>query len=335
MASIGHIAVGIAAARVHGRCVPAPGTAAAWAALSLLPDVDVVGFAFGVDYAAPWGHRGATHSLLMSLLGSIAIGVSARRASGSVRRTTLLALAVLTSHAVLDTMTDGGLGCALLWPFTNARYFAPWRPIPVAPIGSDFISRDGAFVALTELALFWPIMVFALVRRRTTATAVAVALIPWLAGVAVIGNGHSRTAISGYLLGDETHYTVGFSETAFGRIALGQSERDVSGRIGPPHTELWFFGPPDRRAPDERPAAADECLVVSVADGRVTHAFATEPCRSRGVHEGQTTTEVRRQLGPPTESCWQYSWSATGKRHRLRVVCFSDGTVQRVVSKWN
>ncbi|MEP7347936.1 MAG: metal-dependent hydrolase, partial [Gemmatimonadaceae bacterium] len=44
--------------------------------------------------------------------------------------------------------------CALLWPFSNVRYFAPWRPIPVAPIGLDFLSERGLRVALTELAIF-------------------------------------------------------------------------------------------------------------------------------------------------------------------------------------
>ena len=53
----------------------------------------------------------------------------------------LAAPALLASHALLDTLTDGGLGAALLWPFNFTRYFAPWRPIPVAPIGLDFLSR--------------------------------------------------------------------------------------------------------------------------------------------------------------------------------------------------
>jgi len=39
-------------------------TAVVWSGLSLLPDADVYGFRLGVKYADPWGHRGATHSLL-------------------------------------------------------------------------------------------------------------------------------------------------------------------------------------------------------------------------------------------------------------------------------
>jgi inner membrane protein len=105
---------------------------ATWSALSLLPDVDVIGFALGVQYGDEWGHRGATHSLTFSIALGLAIGLAARWLNRSAVRTALAATAVLASHALLDTMTDGGLGCALLWPFDLTRYFAPWRPIPVA-----------------------------------------------------------------------------------------------------------------------------------------------------------------------------------------------------------
>lgn len=168
MTSVGHVAVGVAAARLYhnGRTAtpprperasgtPAPrwSSRAFWSALSLLPDADVIGFALGVDYGDPWGHRGATHSLALSVAFGLAIGLSARWFKRPAVRTALFASAVLASHAVLDTMTDGGLGCALLWPFDLARYFTPWRPIPVAPIGQDFFSPSGAVVALTELVL--------------------------------------------------------------------------------------------------------------------------------------------------------------------------------------
>jgi membrane-bound metal-dependent hydrolase YbcI (DUF457 family) len=77
-----------------------------------------------------------------------------------------LTAAVFASHVVLDTMTDGGLGCALLWPFSNRRYFAPWNPIPVAPIGKAFFSRRGLSVAMVELLLFTPFLVYVLWPRR-------------------------------------------------------------------------------------------------------------------------------------------------------------------------
>ena len=74
--------------------------------------------------------------------------------------------AVVASHALLDTLTDGGLGVALLWPFTDARYFAPWRPIPVAPIGSGMFSERGLYVIAVETLLFAPILAYGLWPRR-------------------------------------------------------------------------------------------------------------------------------------------------------------------------
>src|SRR5437867_3338642 len=107
MASVGHIAVGMAAARLYrpGR-VPSWSSMAAWSALSLLPDVDVIGFSLGVEYGDPWGHRGATHSLTLAVAVGLAIGLIARRFKLPAVRTALIATVVLASHAVLDTMTD-------------------------------------------------------------------------------------------------------------------------------------------------------------------------------------------------------------------------------------
>ena len=52
MASLGHIAVGMAAARIHRRTPDAALAGhGAWSALSMLPDADVIGFPLGVEYA--------------------------------------------------------------------------------------------------------------------------------------------------------------------------------------------------------------------------------------------------------------------------------------------
>src|SRR5437868_1252230 len=120
MASIGHVAVGLTAARTRSARLQ-PSELVFWSALSLFPDIDVVGFLRGVPYGAPWGHRGATHSLLFAVAGGILVGVAARvsglgaRDSKSAVRVTLLATLVLASHGLLDSLTDGGLGAALLW----------------------------------------------------------------------------------------------------------------------------------------------------------------------------------------------------------------------------
>jgi len=167
MASIGHIAVGMAASRARERAgEPQWRSAVLWAALSMLPDADVIGLPLGVAYASPWGHRGATHSLVFAAAVGLAIGLAARWRGRSALATGLLATAVLASHGLLDTLTNGGLGCALLWPFDLTRYFAPWRPIPVSPIGLAYLSPYGLFVAVSEAILFSPLLVFALLRRR-------------------------------------------------------------------------------------------------------------------------------------------------------------------------
>jgi inner membrane protein len=172
MASIGHVAVGMAAARLYRRGQPTQfallTSMVLWSALSLLPDADVVGMRFfGVEYGDPWGHRGATHSLAFALLLGVAIGAASRFAGVRPVRTAVTAVLVLASHPLLDTLTDGGLGCALLWPFSDARFFAPWNPIPVAPIGRAFFTTAwGWRVAATELAMFAPLIAYAVWPRR-------------------------------------------------------------------------------------------------------------------------------------------------------------------------
>src|SRR5438876_2543784 len=79
MASLGHIAVGMATSRFDRQTpVPRWSSMAWWSALSLLPDADVVGFALGVNYGDPWGHRGATHSFTFSVVVGVAVGLATR-----------------------------------------------------------------------------------------------------------------------------------------------------------------------------------------------------------------------------------------------------------------
>ena len=60
------------------------------------------------------------------------------------------------SHGLLDTLTNGGLGIALLSPFSNHRFFAPWTPIPVSPIGvHGLASARGIALFTAELLLVW------------------------------------------------------------------------------------------------------------------------------------------------------------------------------------
>ena len=133
-------------------------------ALSLLPDVDVLAFHFHIPYGAPFGHRGASHSLVAALLVGVLAGLLAA-GRGRGLRVGLYAALVTATHGPLDALTDGGLGVALLWPFSLERFFFSWTPIPVAPIGIALISTRGLLVASTELLYFAPLFVYALWRR--------------------------------------------------------------------------------------------------------------------------------------------------------------------------
>lgn len=171
VASLGHVVVGLAAARWHVQRSAAPGrsfvaAALGFVALSLLPDADVIAFPLGIPYAHPLGHRGASHSLAFAAMVGALMGGLARAEFPDRARFAALVAAVVASHGLLDTMTDGGLGAALMWPMSAQRFFAPWRPLPVAPIGTDYISGRGLHCALVELLLFAPMLLYALAPRR-------------------------------------------------------------------------------------------------------------------------------------------------------------------------
>ena len=54
----------------------------AGALCSMIPDVDVIGFHFGVRYGDFWGHRGFTHSLLFAVLLAATVAMILFRNSG-------------------------------------------------------------------------------------------------------------------------------------------------------------------------------------------------------------------------------------------------------------
>jgi inner membrane protein len=169
MASFGHVAVGMALGRLGVGAAPPRRLVLAmlWmSALAMLPDADVIAFVLRIPYAAPWGHRGASHSFIIAGLVALVVAIGTRLARGPALKWGLLTFVAVGSHGLLDAMTTGGLGAALLWPFTKARYFLPWRPIPVAPIGAGMLSARGLYVVGVELLLFLPFWAYALWPRR-------------------------------------------------------------------------------------------------------------------------------------------------------------------------
>lgn len=138
----------------------------AGALVSVFPDIDVIGFRFGIPYGDIWGHRGFTHSLLFAaLLSAAAAGILHSKKDLGMGRFPLLAYLFLAtaSHGLLDAMTNGGLGVAFFSPFDNTRYFLPWRPILVSPISLHrFFSARGYAVLESELLWIWlPAILFA------------------------------------------------------------------------------------------------------------------------------------------------------------------------------
>ena len=63
--------------------------------------------------------------------------------------------AVTASHGLLDALTNGGRGIGFFAPFSNHRYFFPWRPIQVSPIGVGFFSSRGLRVLASEAGWIW------------------------------------------------------------------------------------------------------------------------------------------------------------------------------------
>ncbi len=172
MGSVGHVVVGAALAAVHDGLFR--GTTRQqvcrylwFPALAMVPDLDVIGFKFRVAYADEWGHRGASHSLFFAVVLGLCLSVpTARGLAARWLPTAVLVVTALLSHGLIDALTDGGLGPALLWPFSHERMFFPWRPLPVAPIGHAFLSLRGLRCALIEIAVFSPVLVTALLWRR-------------------------------------------------------------------------------------------------------------------------------------------------------------------------
>ena len=119
-----------------------------------LPDIDYLGFVQRIPYESLWGHRGMTHSLLFAFGIAIIVAFWANKKINKTFFGFLLLFFVTTaSHSCLDAFTNGGLGVAFYAPYNTARYFFPWRPIQVSPLGLGFFSEKGLVVLLSEL--YW------------------------------------------------------------------------------------------------------------------------------------------------------------------------------------
>ena len=151
-----HAAVPLALAVGAGQRAVSRRLAVAGGIASIAPDFDALGLHLGVPYGSPFGHRGFTHSLVFA----VALGVIALLASGWLRTSKPKAFMFVAisaaSHGLLDMCTNGGRGVALFWPFTDERYFFPWRPIEVSPLTlGRLLSDRGRDVFASELMWVW------------------------------------------------------------------------------------------------------------------------------------------------------------------------------------
>ena len=153
---LSHTAVPLAVGLGLGRAQVSRATLLTGMGLSMLPDLDTIGFRFGIPYASEFGHRGFSHSLFFAcLVSTLAAWWLFRSGQRYWPSFGFLALA-MASHGLLDCFTTGGKGIALLWPFSSARFFAPIQVIRVAPISlTRFLSARGIEVLQSELKWVW------------------------------------------------------------------------------------------------------------------------------------------------------------------------------------
>jgi inner membrane protein len=139
---------------------------------TVIPDCDVIAFKLGFPYEHWLGHRGFSHSILFAILlgGLCSLFFHTDRFISKERFYFSIWFFIATlSHGFLDAFTDGGLGVGFFIPLNNTRYFFPFRPIKVSPIGvKSFLSNQGLATLSSEFLWIWiPGMTFYLFRFIT------------------------------------------------------------------------------------------------------------------------------------------------------------------------
>jgi inner membrane protein len=150
-----HIVVPLAIGFGLGKKTISPRLLIAGMLASVLPDFDVIGFRFGIEYASQWGHRGFSHSIVFALCCGLLAMLLAKSLKTTPIKAFLFVVMAGVSHPLLDAMSNGGLGVALFWPFDDTRHFFTYRPIEVAHIGLRFFKEDSFVTLKSELLYVW------------------------------------------------------------------------------------------------------------------------------------------------------------------------------------
>ena len=132
---------------------------------SVIPDLDVIAFFFGIPYGHIFGHRGFSHSLIFSfgLALLLSLILFSRRSIPAGKRVILFFLTFLAgaSHGLLDAATDAGLGVGLFIPLSNERIFYDFRPIATSAISlSNFFRMRTFGVIESEIIWVWTPLFF-------------------------------------------------------------------------------------------------------------------------------------------------------------------------------
>ncbi|WP_133372147.1 metal-dependent hydrolase, partial [Sulfurirhabdus autotrophica] len=161
---ISHLAVPLALSVALGPDMVSPGLMVLALACAVLPDIDAVGMWLGIPYDHTFGHRGFTHSFPFSVALAVMGAFFAPELGEERSIAFFLLLFSAASHGLLDAMTNGGLGIAFFSPFSNKRYFLPWRIIEVSPLNvMQLLSLRGLSVLGSEVRYVWiPCAVFGL-----------------------------------------------------------------------------------------------------------------------------------------------------------------------------
>ena len=157
MASVfGHTAVALTAAKGFDTFSTKREKVSFWllsVLCSVFPDSDMIAFNFGIPYEHMFGHRGFSHSLLFGcLFGAMMAWIYTKLNPGRKMWPYWCFFGLLTiSHGILDAMTTGGRGIGFFIPFIDERYFLPFRPLLVSPLGAArFFSEWGMKVIISE-----------------------------------------------------------------------------------------------------------------------------------------------------------------------------------------
>lgn len=125
--------------------------------LSMLPDIDVFAFRFDVPYENMFGHRGFTHSIPFAFaISGIVAAFCCRKCEVRFLDLWGLFFVVTASHGLLDAATyGGGHGIAFLAPFSDERFWAPFRPMLVSQMGRHFVSLESLGTLGSEFVWVW------------------------------------------------------------------------------------------------------------------------------------------------------------------------------------